>query len=60
MWDAKTTVKGLREKAEAGEALPNVVIVASTIKCDGDPVRAVTPNVAALTGSLGTISQPKV
>lgn len=58
MRDASTTIKGLRELAEAGEPLPGVCIVKGKLRAEGAPVTPVVESTTPLRESMGTINQP--
>ena len=58
MRDAQTTIKGLREMAEAGEPLPDVCIVKGTLRAKGAPVTPVVESAPALRSLIGTVKQP--
>jgi len=59
MRDAQTTIKDLRELAEAGEPLPDVCIVKGTMRAEGPLVTPVVESTAALRGRIGTVNQPE-
>ena len=58
MWDQHTTVKGLRLAAEAGETLPETVMVRGWLSARGPPVSSLAAKVPQLSARLGTIDQP--
>lgn len=58
MWAQRTTVRSLHDAAEAGQALPPVVLLRGRLGADGGPVGAVTPQVPQFAGLLGVVDQP--
>lgn len=58
MWDAHTTVRGLRVAAEAGQTLPETVMVRGWLSARGPPVESLAARVPQLKERLGTIHQP--
>lgn len=59
MWESHTTVRGLRMAAEAGEALPETVMVRGWLSARGPPVQSLAARVPQLSERLGTINQPE-
>jgi len=57
MWAAKTSIRSLREAAEAGKALPQVCIITGRIGADGAAIKPVTTSVPALQQCIGKINQ---
>ena len=59
MWDQHTTVRGLRIAAEAGEPLPETVMVRGWLSARGPPVESLAARVPQLGARLGAIDQPE-
>ena len=59
MWDQHTTIRGLRLTAEAGEALPETVMVRGWLSARGPGVRSLAAQVPQLSARIGRIDQPE-
>lgn len=56
---AETTAGKLLETLKSGQDLPSVVIVKGVLSSSGEDVMAASPSIPGLSGSVGTIEQPK-
>jgi len=57
MWEKKTTVRSLRELAERGVALPQMVLLRGRIDADGEPVRSLSAQICQLRPLIGCVEQ---